>query len=77
MYMTDTRGKRSITLTYISVALAIVTIRFAIGGLTFGSFGQVPVMGVAEFGVAFLAIIAPWMQREWTEKTKVPPGPQQ
>lgn len=66
----DTRGKKSITLTFVVVSWSVLLVKFAIGGLE-TPFGSMPIIGANEFGIATGVILAIWLQREWTEKTKV------
>ena len=71
MLLRDSRGRESTTLTFVTITWAIGTVKFAIGGFTLGMFGASPSVDIAAYGAFFLAILAPWLQREWTEKTKV------
>ena len=66
----DTRGKESITLTLVVSAVAILFVKYLVAGVSLGPLGvQSPMTGI-EFGTAFALCLAPWLQREWTEKTK-------
>lgn len=67
MKLKDTRGRESITLTFCTVAVLILIGKFALAGLTIGTFGVMPAMSAGEFGLAFAAVLAPWMHREWRE----------
>ena len=67
MKIKDTRGRESITLTFCTFATVILLGKFALAGLV-TSFGTVPDMSASEFGLAFAAVLAPWLHREWVEK---------
>lgn len=64
----DSRGKQSITLTFVAVSWAVVQFKFFVGGMTLGPLGQMPVMDGVQFATATGAVLAIWLQREWTEK---------
>lgn len=68
--MKDSRGNRSITLTFVTVSLAVVLIKFALAGLQIGPLGTVPPMSGTEFAAAAGAVLAIWWGREKTEKEK-------
>lgn len=68
--MKDSRGNRSITLTFVTISLAVVLIKFALAGLKLGSLGMVPAMSGTEFAAAAGAVLAIWWGREKTEKEK-------
>jgi len=61
--VSDSRGKESKTLAFVTVGFAAILFRFLISG-HFG-FSEV---GVIEFGASFTAVLAPWLGREWMEK---------
>lgn len=61
---TDSRGKPSHTLFFVSVAFLAITAKFCIGGF----FGLPPV-GLSEYGAAFAAIVVPYIGREWIDKS--------
>lgn len=62
----DTRGKPSITLTFVAMAWTVLIGKFAVAG-----FFDVPAMSGMDFGTAFGAIGAVWWGREHTEKRHV------
>lgn len=68
--MRDTRGKESITLRFVAVSWAVVTVKFAAAGLTLPVVGAIPEMEVGAYGLAVAGILAIWLGREWTEKVK-------
>lgn len=68
----DSRGRQSITLTFVAVSWAAVVIKFIVAGATLGPLGTMPMMGAGEFGAATAAILAIWLGREWTEKRNTP-----
>lgn len=63
--LSDSRGKQSITLAFVAISWLVVVVKFALGGI-----GDVPVMSGTEFAAAVGAVLAIWLGREWTEKTK-------
>jgi len=67
MKIKDTRGRESITLTFCTLATVILLGKFLLAGLT-TYLGVVPDMSAGEFGLAFAAVLAPWLHREWVEK---------
>ncbi len=69
--ISDTRGRESITLTFCTIAAVILMGKFAVAGLTLPIIGLIPQMGAGEFGLSFAAVLAPWLHREWIQKTKV------
>ena len=64
----DSRGRESHTLMFVSVAIVSVIVKFIFAGLTLPGLGLLPQMEVSEFGMAFAAIMAVWLGREWTTK---------
>ena len=64
----DTRGKQSITLTLVVPACLLIMAKYAISGMAFGVYGIQPPMTAIEFGTGFMLVLAPFLQREWTEK---------
>jgi hypothetical protein len=70
----DAHGKRSITLLFVSAAFVAVLFKFLVSGIVIttvvpGVEGEVLVTTAAisagEFGAAVLAILTPWLGREW------------
>ena len=66
MKIKDTRGRESITLTFCTLAFMVLLGKFLLAGVM-----GVPEMGAGEFGLAFAAVLAPWLHREWVEKKNV------
>lgn len=66
----DARGNQSKTLMFVAVSWLVVVVKFALAGLNLGPFGIIPAMGASEFGAAVALILAIWLGREWTEKSK-------
>lgn len=70
--ISDTRGRESITLTIVAVAVIVLICKFAVEGITITS-AITPTeviitfssMSAGEFGIAFAAVLAPWLHREW------------
>lgn len=67
--ITDGRGHRTTTGALVLAALVLVFAKFAFSGLELGPLTTSP-MGAGEFGAAVMAILAPWIAREWKEKDK-------
>ncbi len=67
MKLTDSRGRESKTLFFVTVTWAVMVFKFAIAGLTYGGV-TAPEMDVQNFGFAVAAILAVWLGREWNEK---------
>jgi uncharacterized membrane protein YccC len=64
----DSRGRESHTLLFVTLATLVLIYKFAVAGLTL--FGiTFPAMTATEFGIAFGAVLAVWLARDWTEKT--------
>jgi hypothetical protein len=66
--ITDSRGKESITLLFVSLSWLAVWVKFILAGATLPVFGTVPPMTATEFGMSAAAILAIWLGREWAEK---------
>ncbi len=64
----DTRGKPSITLTLVVPACLLLMGKYAVAGVDLGAYGVQPTMTGIEFGTGFMMLLAPFLQREWTEK---------
>jgi len=69
----DTRGKESYTLTLVVAACGLLLAKYAVSGMALGPLGVQSAISAMEFGGGFMLILAPLLQREWTEKTKVTP----
>ena len=70
MLVKDSRGRESTTLTFVAISWAVLVIKFLFAGLTLPVVGQIASMTATEFGMAFTAVLAVWLGREWTEKRK-------
>ncbi|MCR4307666.1 MAG: hypothetical protein NUV80_03825 [Candidatus Berkelbacteria bacterium] len=68
LWLTDARGKKSKTLTFVAWSWGAVMVKFLIGGLTLGNLGISPVMTGTEFGIAIGAILGIWTAREFGDK---------
>lgn len=68
--MRDSRGKESKTRTLVTISWAVVTVKFAVAGLTLPFVGRAPDMEAGAYGLAVAGILAIWLGREWTEKVK-------
>jgi hypothetical protein len=66
----DARGRESKTLTFVTISWAALLIKFVFAGLTMPLIGDVPLMTASEFGQAVALVLAIWLGREWTEKSK-------
>ena len=65
----DSRGRESHTLLFVALAALVLIYKFAVAGLQLWGV-TFPAMSATEFGLAFGAILAVWLARDWTEKTK-------
>lgn len=65
----DSRGRESHTLLFVALAALVLIYKFAVAGLTIWGL-TFPTMTATEFGIAFAAVLAVWLGREWTDKTK-------
>ena len=68
-WLPKVRGKESTTLLFVALSWMAVFAKFVVAGVDLGSLGIMPVMGAGEFGSAVVLILAPWLGREWMEKT--------
>lgn len=59
----DTRGQASTTLGFVAVAFVVATAAFCVSVWR----GE---CDLQSYGIAFATILAPWIGREWKEKTK-------
>lgn len=66
--MTDSRGRESVTLSYVTAGYFTLLAKFALAGITLPYVGPMPPMGASEFGLAAAGILGIWLGREWTEK---------
>jgi hypothetical protein len=64
----DSRGRESHTLLFVALAALVLIYKFAVAGLTIWGL-TFPAMSASEFGIAFAAVLAVWLARDWTEKT--------
>ncbi len=64
----DSRGRESHTLLFVALAALVLIYKFALAGLTLWGL-TFPAMSASEFGIAFAAVLAVWLGREWKEKT--------
>lgn len=63
----DSRGRESHTLLFVTLAALVLIYKFAVAGATLFGIAWPP-MSASEFGVAFAAVLAVWLGREWAEK---------
>ena len=71
MNLLSVRGRESKTYKFVFIAYWVVTIKFALAGLshTDGQWSFVfSFTGATEYGMAIGAILLIWLGREWTEK---------
>lgn len=66
----DSRGRESHTLLFVALAALVLIYKFAVAGLTIWGL-TFPAMSAGEFGMAFAAVLAIWLGREWADKTGV------
>lgn len=74
----DARGRESRTLALVGLTWLLMTVRFALGGLSFSVAGftlQIAQTAMIDYGAAVAAVLAIWLGREWIsakrEKTDV------
>jgi hypothetical protein len=60
----DSRGRESHTLLFVAIAALVLIYKFAVAGLTIWGL-TFPDMTASEFGIAFAAVLAVWLGREW------------
>ena len=65
----DSRGRESHTLLFVALAALVLVYKFAVAGLTLWGV-TFPAMSASEFGIAFAAVLAIWLGREWQDKAK-------
>jgi len=63
----DSRGRESHTLLFVALAALVLIYKFGVAGTSLFGIAWPP-MAAGEFGIAFAAILAVWLGREWTEK---------
>jgi hypothetical protein len=66
--MKDSRGRESMTLTFVAASWLAVWIKYLLAGIALPVIGTVPPMTATEFGLSVAGILAIWLGREWTEK---------
>jgi hypothetical protein len=68
--MVDSSDRESVTLTFVTVAFFIVTIKFILAGydLSWLGLGVTTSISITEYATAFAAILAVWLGREWVKK---------
>jgi hypothetical protein len=64
------KSKQSTTLFFCSIGWFILTLKFAFAGAELPLFGAIPGMTGSEYGSALALVLAPWIAREWKEKSK-------
>ena len=64
----DSRGRESHTLLFVALAALVLIYKFAVAGLVIWGL-TFPAMSAGEFGLAFAAVLAVWLGREWADKT--------
>lgn len=63
-------NRASTTLKFVKTAFAALMFKYVTAGVALGPLGIMPEMGATEFGIAFAAILAPWLHREYVRKVK-------
>lgn len=67
----DTKGRESRTLAFVGLTWLLMTLRFALGGMSFDAFGvtvQIAQTAMIDYGTAVAAVLAIWLGREWMSK---------
>lgn len=78
--MKDSSDRESVTLSFVSTAFAIVTVKFLLSGLDLSGIGlgKVAPISITEYAGAFTVILAVWLGREWVKRPTtdiaLPPG---
>lgn len=79
----DSRGEESVTLLFVAIGWLVLTIKFALGGLSI-AFGAAPApvvtfaapsIGASEYGLAFAGILGIWLGREYQARRAKPSTP--
>ena len=66
----DARGRESRTLALVGLTWLLMTLRFALGGLSFSVAGltlQIAQTAMIDYGAAVAAVLAIWVGREWVD----------
>lgn len=58
------KTRESSTMQLVLPAAVLVMVKFAVAGLTVSGV-EFPAMSATEFGIAFAAVLAVWLGREW------------
>ena len=66
--MKDSKGQPSRTLALVQSAFWLLFVKFALAGLTIPNVGEFPEMTAGAVGGAVLAILTPWIGREFVKK---------
>ncbi len=64
----DARGRESRTLALVGLTWLLMTLRFALGGMSFSVAGltlQIAQTAMIDYGAAVAAVLAIWLGREW------------
>lgn len=75
----DAKGRESRTLAFVGLTWLLMTLRFALGGLSFDAFGvtlQIAQTAMIDYGAAVAAVLAIWLGREaiWSNFDKSAKG---
>ena len=66
----DACGRESRTLAFVGLTWLLMTLRFALGGLSFTVAGltlQIAQTAMIDYGAAVAAVLAIWVGREWVD----------
>lgn len=64
----DSRGRESTTLAFVRLSWLILTVKYAIGGMSLGKLGSAPVVDTTAYGAAVALVLGIWLGREWSDK---------
>ena len=73
----DARGRESRTLALVGLTWLLMTLRFALGGMSFSVAGltlQIAQTAMIDYGAAVAAVLAIWLGREWINKREKTDG---
>jgi hypothetical protein len=68
MTMMDEGGRESRTLSFVSVAFWVITIKYVLSNLDLHFFGAQAPVSMTEYASSFALIIGVWIGREWVKK---------
>lgn len=64
LLVSDEEDRESTTLGFVAIAFLVVTVKFALGG-----FWELPEVSVVDYSLAFAAIMAVWVGKNWVQRS--------